>query len=333
MVRRRFFAKRVRQTIVIGLSLSVSFPATALAAASDTYPARPGRLIVPFGTGASTDIIARIYAQKFSEVWGQQLVVENRPGSGGVVGTEVAARATPDGYTMLVYGINQTITPWMYKKLPYDNMRDFAMISLYCTMPNVLIVHPSVAAKNVNEFVSLVRANPGKMRYVSSGIGASPHLTMELLKTIHKLDILHVPYKTASQGYIDLIAGQLHAMFANLPGALVYSKAGRLRPIAVTSAQRAVQLPDVPTVIESGIPDFEVTVWVGIVVPAATPNHIADRIHATMMKVLDAPDLKQRFVDQGVVAAPLSRAEFLAYIKKERTRWAKVVKDANITAD
>ena len=315
------------------IALAALFPAAASAASADAYPARTGRLIVPFGTGASTDIVARIYAQKFSEVWGQPLVVENRPGSGGVVGTEVAARATPDGYTMLVYGINQTITPWMYKKLPYDNLRDFAMISLYCTMPNVLIVHPSVAAKNINDFVSVVRANPGKMRYVSSGIGASPHLTMELLKTIHKLDILHVPYKTASQGYVDLMAGQLHAMFANLPGALVYSKGGRLRALAVTSAQRAVQLPDVPTVIESGIPDFEVTVWVGIVVPAATPKPIADRIHATMMKVLDAPELKQRFIDQGVTAAPMSREAFLAYVHKERARWGKVVKDANITAD
>ena len=297
---------------------------------AESYPSKPGRLIVPFGTGASTDIIARIYAQKFSEMWGQPLVVENRPGSGGVVGTEVASRATPDGYTMLVYGINQTITPAMYKKLPYDNLRDFAMISLYCTMPNMLIVHPSIAAKTVPEFVSLVKASPGKMRYVSSGIGASPHMTMELLKTIYKLDILHVPYKSAGQGYVDLTSGQLHAMFANLPGALMHVRANRVRGIAVTSAKRAEQIPELPTFIESGVPDFEVTVWVGIVVPAATPKPVLDNLHATMMKTLNAPDLKQRFFDQGVIAAPVSREEFMAWIKKERARWAKVVKEAGI---
>jgi tripartite-type tricarboxylate transporter receptor subunit TctC len=324
---------RVRALLAVVLLLSAIGSWPAAAAGSGVYPARPGRLVVPFGTGASTDIVARIYAQKFSEAWGQPLIVENRPGSGGVVGTEVAARATPDGYTMLVYGINQTITPWMYKKLPFDNLRDFAMISLYCTMPNVLVVHPTVAARNVDEFVAVVRASPGKLRYVSSGIGASPHLTMELLKSIRKLDILHVPYKVASQGYVDLLAGQLHAMFANLPGALTYSKAGRLRLLAVTSARRAVQLPDVPTMIESGIPDFEVTVWQGIVVPAATPQRIVEQIHATMMQVLQAPDLQRRFVDQGVTAAPTSRSAFLAYINQERTRWRKVVKDANVTAD
>jgi tripartite-type tricarboxylate transporter receptor subunit TctC len=310
-------------------ALLVSGPASA----AESYPSKPGRLIVPFGTGASTDIIARIYAQKFSEMWGQPLVVENRPGSGGVVGTEAAARGNPDGYTMLVYGINQTITPAMYKKLPYDNLRDFAMISLYCTMPNMLIVHPSVAAKTVPEFISAVKSNPGKMSYVSSGIGASPHMTMELLKTIYKLDILHVPYKSAAQGYVDLTSGQLHAMFANLPGALMHVRANRVRGIAVTSAKRAEQIPELPTFIESGVPDFEVTVWQGIVVPVATPKPILDSLHATMMKTLNAPDLKQRFFDQGVIAAPVSREEFLAYIKKERGRWAKVVKEAGITPE
>ena len=315
------------------LSLIAALALCGPAGGAESYPSKPGRLIVPFGTGASTDIIARIYAQKFGEMWGQQLVVENRPGSGGVVGTEVASRATPDGYTMLVYGINQTITPAMYKKLPYDNLRDFAMISLYCTMPNMLIVHPSVAAKTVPEFIAAVKANAGKMRYVSSGIGASPHMTMELLKTIYKLDILHVPYKSAAQGYVDLTSGQLHAMFANLPGALMHVRAGRVRGIAVTSAKRAEQIPELPTFMESGVPDFEVTVWQGIVVPAATPKPTIDNLHAAMMKTLNAPDLKQRFFDQGVIAAPVSREAFLDFIRKERTRWAKVVKDAGITPE
>lgn len=314
-------------------ALAAALALSGQAFGAESYPSRAGRLIIPFGTGGSTDIIGRVFAAKFSEVWGQTLVVDNRAGSGGVVGTEIAARANPDGYTLLVYGINQTITPAMYKKLPFDNMRDFALISLYATMPNMLIIHPGVPAKTVPEFISVVRSNTGKMRYASSGIGASPHLTMELLKGIAKLDILHVPYKSAGQAYIDLAGGQVHAFFANLPGALVHSRAGRVRAIAVTSGKRADQVPDVPTFIESGFPDFEVTVWQGIAVPAATPKAIVDRLHATMMKVLEAPDLKQRFFDQGVMAAPTSREQIIAYVKSERTRWAKVVKDSGATAD
>jgi tripartite-type tricarboxylate transporter receptor subunit TctC len=282
---------------------------------------------VPFGTGASTDLVARVFAQRFAEAWGQTVVVENRPGSGGVVGTEAAARAAPDGYTMLVYGINQTITPALYSKLPYDPLRDFALVSLYCTMPNILIVHPSVPATTVQELIAYARANPGRMRYVSSGVGASPHLTMELLKAVAKIDLLHVPYKIASQGYVDLASGkQLHAMFANFPGGLANSRAGRVRPLAVTSAKRAEQMPEIPTMIESGIPDFEVTVWQGIAVPAATPKAAVEHIHAAMMTVLNAPELKQRFFDQGVIAAPVSREAFLAWAQQERARWAHVVK-------
>jgi tripartite-type tricarboxylate transporter receptor subunit TctC len=307
-------------------ALAVALPGTP-AYPADAYPSRPARRIVPFGTGASTDLVARVFAQKFAEAWGQSVVVENRPGSGGVVGTEAAARAAPYGYTLLVYGINQTITPALYRKLPYDPLSDFALVSLYCTMPNILIVHPSVPARSVQELVAYARANPGRLRYVSSGIGASPHLTMELFKNVAKIDLLHVPYKIASQGYVDLASGkQLHAMFANLPGGLANSRAGRVRPLAVTSARRAEQMPEVPTMIESGIPEFEVTVWQGIAVPRATPKAAIDHIHASMMAVLNAPELKQRFFDQGVTAAPVSRAAFAAWAEQERARWAHVVK-------
>lgn len=314
--------------------LGLLAPAGASAAtAADSYPNKPVRMIVPFGTGAATDIVARVLAQKLAELWGQSVVVDNRPGSGGVLGTDAAAKSNPDGYTLLVYGINQTITPAIYKKLPYDHLRDFALTSLYATMPNMLVVHPAVAAKTLPEFTNLLRSAPGKYRYASSGLGASPHLTMELYKSVAKVDILHVPYKSAAQAYVDLASGQVHAMFSNLPGALMNVRAGRLRGIAVTSAKRAEQIPEVPTVIESGIPDFEVTVWQGIALPAATPQPIVDRVHATMMKALNAPDLRQRFFDQGVAAAPISRAEFAAYVKKETARWARVVKEAGVTPD
>lgn len=319
--------------VVCLLAAGSALLATERPLAAEAYPARPLRLIVPFGTGASTDIVARIFAQKLGDALGQTLVVENRPGSAGIVGTEVAARASPDGYTMLVFGINQTITPALYKKLPYDNARDFAFLSLYCTMPNILIVHPSIQAKTVNDFVSIARANPGKLRYVSSGVGATPHLTMELLKWTAKIDILHVPYRNAAQGYVDLASGQLQAMFANLPGGLLNVRSGRVRALAVTSAKRAEQVPDVPTMLEMGFSDFEVTVWQGIAMPVATPRAIVEHAHRAMMKALDTPDLKQRFVDQGVVSAPVGRAEFVRFIDKERTRWAGVVRDAGVTVE
>ena len=301
--------------------------------AADAYPARPVRLIVPFGAGASTDIVARVFAAKFSEVLGQTVVVDNRPGAAGIIGTESAAKAAPDGYTLFVYGVNQAITPALHKKLPYDSARDFALISLYSKLPNILVVHPSVPAKSVKEFIALAKASPGGMRYVSSGIGASPHLTMELFKSRTGTDLVHVPYKTAAQGITDLVGGHLQAMFANLPAQIPNIKAARVRPLAVTSAKRAEQVPDVPTVMESGVPDFEVTVWQGVAVPAATAGTIITRLHGVMMKTLAAPDLRQRLAEQGVTASPSTREEFAAFVKSETTRWAKVVKDSGATLE
>jgi tripartite-type tricarboxylate transporter receptor subunit TctC len=306
--------------------------AGSVQAAQRDYPSRPVRLIVPFGAGASTDIIARVFTAKFSEALGQTIVVENRPGAAGVVGTESAARATPDGYTLLVYGINQAITPALQKKLPYS-AKDFALISLYGKMPNILVVYPGVPAKNVKELIALAKAKPGGMTYVSSGIGASPHLTMELFKSRTGTDLVHVPYKAMAQGMTDLMGGQHQAMFANLPAQLPQIKAGRVRPLAVTSAARAVQVPDVPTIMESGIPDFEVTVWQGVAVPAATSGAIVARLHGVMMKALAAPDLKQRLSEQGVAASPVTREEFAAFVKSETARWARVVRDSGATLE
>ena len=301
-------------------------------AAQSEYPSRPVRLIVPFGPAGSTDIIARVFAAKLSETLGQTIVVENRAGAAGVVGTESAARATPDGYTLLVYGINQAITPALQKKLPYS-AKDFALVSLYGKMPNILVVNTGLPAKNVKEFVALAKAKPGGMNYVSSGIGASPHLTMELFKSRTGTDLVHVPYKAMAQGFLDLMSGQHQAMFANLPGQLPLIKAGRVRPLAVTSAERAVQVPDVPTMMESGIPDFEVTVWQGVAVPVATSGAIVERLHGVMMKTLAAPDLKQRLLEQGVVASPSTRVEFAAFVRSESARWAQVVKESGATLE
>jgi len=306
--------------------LAAALCTASLAPAAETYPSKPGRLILPFGAGGSTDIIGRIFAQRFSEAWGQTLVVDNRAGAGGILGTEMAARSLPDGYTIFTYGINQTITPHLHKKLPYDWQRDFVPVSLYATMPNILCVTTSLPAKSVKEFVQLAKANPGKYKYASSGIGASPHLTMELFKSMAGVDLIHVPYKVSSQGYTDTISGQVQAFFFNLPGPLPFVKAGKLRALAVTSAKRAEQVPDIPTIMESGIPNFEVTVWQGYSMPKGTPKPILSKVHGAMMEALKSPELKQRFFDAGVSAAPTTPEEFAKFIRGEYAKWEKAVK-------
>ena len=307
--------------IVVGALLLFARPGYA----ADPYPVKPGRLILPFGAGASTDIIGRIFAQRFAEAWGQPLVIDNRPGAGGILGTELAAKAAPDGYNIFTYGINQTVTPHLYKKLPYDALRDFIPLSLYATMPNILCVNLSLPVKTVSEFIKLAKANPGKFKFASSGVGASPHLTMELFRSVTGLDMVHVPYKAASQGYTDTISGEIQSFFFNLPGPLPFVKAGRLRALAVTSAKRAEQLPEIPTIMESGVPDFEVTVWQGYAMPKGTSKAHAASVHAAMMKALAIPDLKQRFFDNGVAAAPQSPEAFDKFIKAEYVKWQKAV--------
>jgi tripartite-type tricarboxylate transporter receptor subunit TctC len=315
----------MKATKLVCIATTLLLIAAGALAAEKEYPSKPGRLILPFGPGASTDIIGRIFAQRFSEIWGQTLVVDNRPGAAGILGTDMAAKAPADGHTIFTYGINQAITAGLQPKLPYNHLRDFTLISLYATMPNILIVNPKHPAASVAEFIKVAKANPGKFRYASSGIGASPHLTMELFKSLTGIDLIHVPYKVASQGYTDMIGGQIEAAFFNLPGPLPHVKAGRLRALAVTSARRAEQVPNVPTVIESGIPDFEVTVWQGYAVPKGTPQVYAGKIHAAMMKALAAPDLKQRFFENGVAAAPMTPEVFLKFVQDETARWQKVI--------
>jgi len=310
---------------VLRVALVLVMGAIGAAGAAEKYPNKPGRLILPFGAGGSTDIIGRIFAQRFSEVWGQTLVVDNRPGAGGILGTEIAAKASPDGHTIFTYGINQAITAGLHSKLPYHHLRDFTLISLYATMPNILCVTPSLPAANVGEFIKLAKAHPGKFKYASSGIGASPHLTMELFKATAGVDLLHVPYKASAQGYTDTMSGLIQAFFFNLPGPMPHVKAGRLRALAVTSAKRAEQVPEIPTLLESGMPDFEVTVWQGYAVPKGTPQKYVAAIHAAMMKALESPDLRKRFFDAGVSAAPQTPEAFRKFVEAETTKWKKAI--------
>jgi len=307
------------------VAVAALLPWGGAAQGAEGYPSKPGRLILPFGAGGSTDVIGRIFAQYFSEAWGQTLVVDNRAGAAGIVGTELGVRAAPDGYTIMTYGINQSITPALYKKVPYNHLRDFTPISLYATMPNILCITPSLPAASVDALVKLAKANPGKYKYASSGVGASPHLTMEYFKAATGIDLVHVPYKNSAQGYADTISGELQAFFFNLPGPLPHVKAGRLRALAVTSAKRAAQVPELPTIMESGIPNFEVTVWQGYAVPRGTPQPVVDKIHAAMMKALALPALQKRFFEAGVAAAPVTPAEFVKFVKAETAKWQKVV--------
>ncbi|CAN0014315.1 unnamed protein product, partial [Phaeothamnion confervicola] len=304
------------------------------AAHSQEYPNRPLRHIVPYPPGGGVDLGTRIVTTRLSDFLGQMIVVDNRPGAGGNLGAELAAKATPDGYTLFTCQIaSHAISPALYKRLPYDAMKDLSPISLIGMTPNVLVVHPSLPAKSVGEFISYAKANRGKLNFGSSGVGASPHLTMELFKTTTGIDLVHVPYKGGALALADLMGGHVQVMFDNLPGQLQVIKAGKVRALGVTSGKRAEQLPDIPTVSESGVPGFEVTVWYGMCVPAGVPKRVVAKLNAEVVKTLNLPDVKERLAQASIQAAPSSPEQFAAYIRSESIKWAKVIKDAGLSAD
>ncbi len=295
------------------------------------FPNRPLRYVVAFAAGDSPDIVARLLGDKLTRIWEQQVLVENRTGAGGTIAGAFVAKAPPDGYTVLHCNIaTNGIAPALYNRLPYDGLRDFAPISRIGTTPNAINVHPSMPVQSLKEFVAHAKAHPGKISYGHGGVGASPHLTMELFKSLAGINIVHIAYKGASPALADLIGGQIPAMISNVPALLPYVQAGKIRTLAVTSPNRIAQLPAVPTMIESGFADFVVTSWYGMCAPAGTPAPILDKLHTDLTRVLQMPDVKQRFADMVVEAAPQSREAFTAFIRGEMQRWAKVVKDAGI---
>ncbi len=297
------------------------------------FPDKPVRMILPNAAGAATDTVARIFTTKLSEVMGQQFIVDNRPGAGGIIAVETVAKATPDGYTLLQCGISQEISPALRRKLPYDVWRDLSRIAQYGAVPNILVVHASVPARKLPEFVQHAKKHPGMMRYGSPGIGFTPHLTMELFKSVAGIDLQHIPYKSGAQAITELLGGQIHAQFNNLPSQLPNLKSGKIHGLAVTSAQRSPQLPEVPTVSESGYPGFEVTVWYGLCAPAKTPKDVLTILQKGVVKAIAAPDLRSRFADQGVEPRAITGTDFDAFYKAEVSRWAKVVKEAGIAPD
>ena len=301
---------------------------------AQNYPARPLRLIVPTAPGGGTDFTGRLVAAKLSETMGQQVVVENRGGGGGSVGADNAAKATADGYTLLLGSIaTHAVNPALYKKLPYDHLKDFAPVSLIGTVPNALVVHPSVPVKSMQEFITYAKANPGKINYGSSGVGSPPHLSMELLRSMTGINLVHVPYKGAGPALADLLGGQVQAMCTSLAGLINFVKSGRVRALGVTTAKRNPQLPDVPTIVESGVPGYDVTIWYAVFAPVATPKAIVDKLNAEMVKALNSSEMKERMALQGMDPAPSTPAELTAFVKAESAKWAKVAKDSGATAE
>jgi tripartite-type tricarboxylate transporter receptor subunit TctC len=295
------------------------------------YPVKPVRYVVPFPAGASPDIVARLITERLGRIWGQQVLVENRSGAGGTVGAAFAAKAPPDGHTLFQCNIaSSAIAPSLYAKMPYDHQRDFAPLSRIGLTASVVVVHPSLPVRAMKEFIAYARANPGKLSYGTSAAGTSPQLTMELLKLTAKIDVVHVAYKGAPQALNDVIGGQIPVSAQTAPAVLPALQAGRVRALAVTSLKRIPQLPAVPSIDETVLPGFEVNSWYGLCAPAATPAPVLDKVHADLTAVLRLPEIRQRFSDLVIEAAPTSPEDFSRFIRAETTRWARVIRDAGI---
>jgi tripartite-type tricarboxylate transporter receptor subunit TctC len=310
--------------LAVALSIAACCCGTAPA---QTYPVKPIRLIAPFPPGGSTDLLARVIAQKLTDAWGQQVIVENRGGAGGTIGVELAARAAPDGYTIVMghigtFGAN----PTLYPKLPYDAIRDFAPITLLAMVPNGMVVHPTLPVRSVKELLAIARAKPGGVLYGSGGSGSAAHLAMVYFELLAKVKLTHIPYKGTGPAIYDLIAGQTSTMITGMAALMPHIKSQKLRIIGVGTAKRLAVLPDVPTISEAGVPGYEATQWYGILAPAATPRDIVMKLNTEMVKALRLPDVRERLAGDGVVPVGNTPEEFGAHIKSEIAHWAPVVK-------
>ena len=295
------------------------------------FPVKPVRYVVPFGAGASPDIIGRLLAERLSRSWGQQVIVDNRVGAAGVLGSAFVAKSAPDGYTLLQCNIgSNAISVSLHARIPYDQMRDFAPVTRIGMTPNMITVHPSVPFRSVKALIAYARAHPGKLNYSSGLPGVSPHLSMELLKLVTKVDIVNIPYKVGAQAVTDTIAGQIPVNISNAPVTVGPIQSGRLRPLAVTSAMRAPQFPDVPTVEEAGVADFDVQSWQGVCAPAGMPTALLGKIHEDFNAVLRMPHVQERMSELMMPPAPTTPDGFDKFIRAEIARWAKVIRDAGI---
>ena len=314
-------------------AFAAAFIVLLAAEAAAQYPSRPIRIIVPQSPGASTDLTARLIGQKLSESFKQPVVVDNRPGAGTTHGTDMVVRATPDGYTLLVVASSISINPSIYKKLPYDTLRDLAPVTQLSAFPNLLVVHPSVPVKTVQDLLALVKAKPGQLNYASAGTGTGTHLSAELFKNMTGADMVHVPYKGGGPAVTALIGGQVQLMFGTTVTLLPHVRAGKLRPVAVTTTKRSPAAPDVPTIAESGVPGFDHGPWNGLFTTARTPAPVIARIHGEVVKILFSPEVKAVLNKEGAEPMGNTPAQFAGVMKSEIAKWEKVIKAAGIKAD
>jgi tripartite-type tricarboxylate transporter receptor subunit TctC len=322
-----------KSALLAGAALTLGVTAVQAADSVKNFPTKPVRIIVGYTAGGGVDMAARLVGQGLSELWGSSVVIDNRPGAAGGIGTEMTARAAPDGYTMMLCNIaTHGITPARVKKLPYDPVRDFSFLSRVGGNPNVLMAHASLPAKNIQELVAHAKANPGKLSYGSSGVGASPHLSVELLKMMTGINLVHVPYKGAAPALADVMGGQIPLSVGNLPGGpLTAIKSGKVRGLAVTTLKRSSKAPEVPTMAESGVPGYEVNGWYGICSPKL-PRALEAKINADLVKALATQTLRQRLDDQGIDVQSSTPDELVAHVRAEIAKWTKVVKEARLEA-
>jgi tripartite-type tricarboxylate transporter receptor subunit TctC len=320
----------MRSSLVAAFLVSVLCAPTALA---QGYPARPIRVIVPLSAGGSADIVGRIIAQKLSERFGQQLVIDNRPGAGSIIGTEIAARAPRDGYTLLLAGSSFTSTPSLHRKLPYDPIVDFVPITMATNSPGLLVVHPALPVRTVRDLIELARAKPGHINFASPGTGTSPHFAGALFNLTAKVDMVHVPYKGAGPAISDLIGGQVQVSFASMLSAITHARQGRLRAVAVTSLKRSAALPELPTVSESGLPDFESGSWQGFFAPAGTPPAITGRLHREVVAVVHLPEVVTQLDKDGSEPVGSTSEAFSKFVAHELAKWARVARDARMNVE
>ena len=323
--------RTLRTLIPLSAALMLAAPAATLA---QTFPSRSARIVVGFAAGGATDVTARLLAQELNKLWGQQVVVDNRPGASGMIGAEMVAKAAPDGYTLLVSPQTSiVVAPLLIKKVAYDSVKDFATIAVVGSTPQLLVIHPSLPPKNFREFAAFVKTNAANLSYGSGGIGSTPHMAGELLNTSLGVRVTHVPYKGENPGVTDLLGGQIPYMFVNFPVAIEHVRGSKLRALAISSPQRSRLAPEFPTVAES-IPGFDTATWNGLYLPAATPRDVLTRIHGDTTKILAAPELKERMLKQGIDQSTINTPEkHAAFVKAEFARWGKVIKDANIKAE
>ncbi len=307
--------------------------AAGIAFAQSDYPHKPIRIVVPVAPGGGTDYTARLIGRKLSEAWGQSVIVDNRPGAAGNLGVEIAAKAQPDGYTLVMPITSFPINPSLYAKLPFDTVNDLSPIVLAASAPLLLVVNPSVAAKSVSELVALAKAKPGQLNYANSGSGTTAHLAGELFKRMAGVDIVSVAYRGGGPAVIDLIAGQVQMFFSTIPAALPQVKAGKLRALAVTSSKRVPELPDMPTTSESGLPGFEVVGWFGLFAPAGTPKPVITRLNGEIVKILNIPETRERLSSHGLIPGGGTPEELGAFLKAETAKWGKVIKEAGIRVE